>query len=115
MSLDNANPKDAVGAAKPQMGLIPVGAMGAVARVMELGARKYGPYNWRSKAVKKMVYAHAALRHIFSWISGQTHDPESGESHLAHAACCMLIVLDAEACDQAIEDREWINPVKETK
>lgn len=101
------NPKDLVGAKKPQMGLIPVGAMASVARVMELGAKKYGPYNWRSKAIKLMVYAHAALRHLFSWIGGETNDPESGEPHLAHAAACCLIALDARATGNAVDDREW--------
>lgn len=101
------NPKDALGAKKPQMGLIPVGAMASVARVMELGAKKYGAYNWRSKAIRLMVYAHAALRHIFSWIGGETNDPESGEPHLAHAAACCLIALDARATGNAVDDREW--------
>jgi hypothetical protein len=105
---DAANPKDALGASKPSMGLIPVGAMEAVARVMELGAKKYGPYNWRSKAVKKMVYANAALRHLFAWIGGQDKDPESGQSHMAHVAACMLLVLDAETQGKAIDDREWV-------
>lgn len=103
---DEANPKDTLGAAKPQMGLVPL--VEAVARVMELGAKKYGPYNWRSKAVKKMVYVHAALRHLMAWVGGQSKDPESGESHLAHVAACMLIVLDAEAHGKAIDDREWV-------
>lgn len=104
---DEANPKDLLGASKPQMGLIPVAAMESVARVMELGAKKYGPYNWRTKKVKKLVYAHAALRHLFAWIGGQSIDPESGQSHMAHVAACMMIVLDAEATGNAIDDREW--------
>lgn len=103
---DEANPKDTLGASKPQMGLVPL--VEAVARVMELGSKKYGPFNWRSKAVKKMVYVHAALRHLMAWVGGQSKDPESGESHLAHVAACMLIVLDAEAHGKAIDDREWV-------
>lgn len=101
------NPKDRLGAAKPQVGLIPVGAMDSVARVMELGAVKYGPYNWRTKKIKLMVYAHAALRHIFKWIGGESIDKESGQPHLAHAAACMLIALDALATGNAVDDRSW--------
>jgi hypothetical protein len=101
------NPKDLVGAKKPQVGLIPVGAMASVARVMELGAKKYGPYNWRSNTIKLMVYAHAALRHLFAWIGGETTDTESGEPHLAHAAACCLIALDALSTGNAVDDREW--------
>lgn len=105
--MEGINPKDALGAAKPQMGFIPVAAMASVARVMELGARKYGPYNWRSKKIKLMVYAHAALRHLFAWIGGESIDKESGEPHLAHVAACMFIALDAIATGNAVDDREW--------
>ena len=106
--MSDVNPKDAAGAAKPQVGLIPVGALNSVARVMELGAFKYGPYNWRSKKILLMVYAHAALRHIFAWIGGESHDPESGQSHLAHVAACMLIALDAMATGNAVDNRSWL-------
>ena len=102
------NPKDAAGASKPQVGLIPVGAMTSVARVMELGAFKYGPYNWRSNKILLMVYAHAALRHLFAWIGGENNDPESGQSHLAHVAACMLIALDAIVTGNAVDNRVWL-------
>jgi len=108
LTTDIANPKDLAGRSKPQMGLIPVAAMEEIARVMELGAKKYGPYNWRSQPIKNMVYAHAALRHLYAYIGGQTHDPESGRSHLAHVASCAAIVLDAEATGNCIEDRSWL-------
>ena len=100
------NPKDIAGAAKPQFGLVPLTE--AVVRVMELGAAKYGPYNWRANKIHNMVYANAALRHLRAWIDGQTTDPESKQSHLAHAAACMLIVLDAEATGNAVEGRVWL-------
>ncbi|MGD9724364.1 MAG: dATP/dGTP diphosphohydrolase domain-containing protein [Pirellulales bacterium] len=105
---DNTNPKDLAGRAKPQMGYFPVGAMEPLARVMELGAKKYGPYNWRQQPIRNMDYAHAALRHLTAWIGGQSIDPESGISHLAHVASRMAIVLDAESVGTAIEDRSWM-------
>lgn len=108
------NPKDALGAVKPQVGFIPVAAMNTVARVMELGAVKYGPYNWRSNKILLMTYAHAALRHIFAWIGGESNDPESGQPHLAHAAACMLIALDAMATGNAVDNRVWL-PEQVTK
>lgn len=102
------NPKDIAGATKPHVGLIPVAAMDSVARVMELGARKYGPFNWRKNKILLMVYACAALRHIFAWVGGETLDPESKQPHLAHAAACMLIALDAMATGNAVDNREWV-------
>lgn len=107
------NPKDTAGSAKPRMGLVPVAAMEPLARVMELGARKYGPYNWREAPIKNMIYANAALRHLYAWIGGQSVDPESGQSHLAHVASCMMIVLDAEAHGACIEDRNWLEVKKD--
>jgi len=106
--MSSVNPKDIAGASKPQVGLIPVGAMNSVARVMELAATKYGPSNGRSKKIRPMVYAHAALRHIFAWIGGESNDRESGQSHLAHAASCMLIALDAMETSNAVDDRVWL-------
>lgn len=106
--VEQANPKDLAGRSKPSMGFIPVGAMESVARVMELGARKYGPYNWREQPIKKMTYAHAALRHLFAWIGGEDNDPESLQPHLAHVAACMLIVIDAMRSNACIEDRVWL-------
>lgn len=109
-STSETNPKDLIGASKPQLGLIPVGALTSVARVMELGAKKYGPYNWRSKSVRYMVYANAALRHLLAWIGGEDLDPESGEPHWAHMVACGLIVLDAMSVKNGIDDRDWTNP-----
>lgn len=99
------NPKDLLGALKAPLGLVPMTAFVQVAEVMGLGARKYGPYNWRDKAVQSMVYYEAALRHLAAWVDGQSIDPESGQSHLAHVAACMLILLDAEKVDALVDTR----------
>lgn len=102
---EDANPKDIAGRAKPQLHLIPVGAMIPVAKVMELGARKYGPYNWREKPIAYTPYLSAALRHIAAFLNGETTDLESGQSHIAHAAAGLLILQDAIAAGTAKDDR----------
>lgn len=99
------NPKAIHGRAKPSIGLVPAGALIQMAGVMQLGADKYGPFNWRKDPVEAMTYVHASIRHILSWVDGEHTDPESGESHLAHAASCMAILLDAMACGALIDDR----------
>ena len=38
----------------------------------------------------------AALRHLFAWGAGKGKDDETGRSHLAHAAACVLFLLDYE-------------------
>lgn len=102
---DSDNPKTRFGLAKPPIALIPMTALVEEACTFRLGAKKYGPANWREKAVPASVYVNAALRHILSWYDGQDLDPESGASHLAHARACMAILIDAASCDKLIDDR----------
>lgn len=102
---DSDNPKTRYGLAKPPIALIPMTALVEEACTFRLGAQKYGPANWREKAVPASVYVNAAMRHILSWYDGQDLDPESGASHLAHARACMAILIDAASCDKLIDDR----------
>lgn len=101
----SANPKARHGAAKPNLAMIPAGAQLQIAPVFSLGAAKYGPYNWRKDAVEAETYVAAAQRHLFSWFDGEDVDPESEQLHLAHAAACLMILLDAAACGKLIDNR----------
>lgn len=47
----------------------------------------------------------ACLRHLFSWAKREEADPESGLSHLAHAACCVLFLIDYERRGAGQDDR----------
>ena len=102
---DEENPKDRVGAGKPPLHLIPPAAEILEAVVMGLGAKKYGPFNWRSSKVRATVYIAAAKRHLAQWLDGQNDDPESGVSHLAHARACLGVLLDAIATGNVVDDR----------
>ena len=75
---------------KPDLTLIPVGALWEVAQVFGHGAQKYGRDNWL-KGCDWSRYAAAALRHITQWATGEDKD-ESGYSHLAHAIASLLIL-----------------------
>lgn len=99
------NPKTTHGALKIDLSLVPPSAIIAEARVMALGAKKYGPYNWREKTVSSRVYTAAAMRHILTWQDGEDTDPESGESHLAHARACLGILLDAKSIGKLNDNR----------
>lgn len=102
---DSTNPKDLIGLKKPPLRFVPAAALLYVSRVMALGAAKYGPYNWRTKAVRRTVYLEAAMRHLLQALDGEDVDPESGMPHEAHAAACMAILLDAKAHGNLIDDR----------
>ena len=99
------NPKDRAGQHKPQLHLVPPSALIHMARVFELGASKYGPYNWRDNAVRFTVYISAAMRHLGAMLDGETIDAESGEPHAAHVADCMAILMDAADTGNLVDDR----------
>lgn len=107
---DTTNPKDLQGEKKPAIHLVPPVAVTHMAKVMELGARKYGPYNWREKAVRSTVYVSAAMRHLAQYLDGEDLDPESGQPHVAHVAACMAILLDAIGLGNLIDDRPLPGP-----
>jgi hypothetical protein len=101
------NPKDVLGMKKPPMTLIPTASLVYLSRVMELGAKKYTPFNWRNPAtpVKLTVYLSAAWRHLLQILDGEDNDSESNQPHAAHAMACFAIILDAHACGTLVDDR----------
>jgi hypothetical protein len=99
------NPKDLVGDTKPQLHLVPPTALVRCAKVFELGAKKYGPYNWRGNAVRRTVYLSAAMRHLAEDLDGEDVDSESLQSHVAHAMACCAIIIDSEETGNQIDDR----------
>lgn len=99
------NPKDLIGIKKPPLALVPPAGIIHTAMAMKDGAQKYGPYNWRQNDVQAMVYIHAALRHIYSWMDGEEVAEDSGVHHLGHAAACCAILLDAQSGDNLVDDR----------
>jgi hypothetical protein len=100
-----ANPKDKLGEKKPSLALVPSSLLVPLSEVMKLGAKKYGAWNWRKTNPRMMAYLNAILRHIHATLDGVDLDTESGQSHLAHAAACILIILDAEKYKTLIDDR----------
>ena len=79
-------------AEKPRWSLMP-SSIRFVIRVLEHGARKYSVDNWQAVENPRRRYFDALQRHAWAWFEGETHDPESGEHHLAHAVCCALFLI----------------------
>jgi hypothetical protein len=102
---DTTNPKDLLGVKKPQLHLVPRSLIIRVAQAMADGARKYGPFNWRTKGVRASIYVDAAERHLGQWFDGEECAKDSGVPHLAHAAACIGILIDAEATGNLVDDR----------
>lgn len=72
-------------------------ALGAVAEVGSMGARKYSRGGWVQVPNGVERYTDAALRHLLKHGQGETNDPESGLPHLAHCAWNILAVLELQA------------------
>jgi hypothetical protein len=107
---DEANPKDVLGVQKSALRLVPPALAIEVAPVMQLGAKKYGPYNWREKPVRLAIYLEAMLRHVYAVMDGEWLDPESGRPHVAHVAASAGIVLDADAIGNLIWEEQEEGP-----
>lgn len=89
---------------KPRMDLIAPEMMVALGSVLEYGARKYSARNWEQGMDWGRVFA-AMMRHMWAWWRGEASDPETGMSHLWHAACCVMFLVAYEAREIGTDDR----------
>lgn len=97
---------------KLPLNLLSTEAMNQTAAVLKFGAQKYAEHNWRGGFKWSRPLA-AAMRHLTAFNDGENTDPESGLSHLAHAACCIMFLLEFEKTHPELDDR--YKPVQKTK
>lgn len=89
---------------KPRYDLLPPEGAEAVAAILEFGARKYAARNWEQGMDWSRPFS-ACMRHLWKWWSGQKVDPDSGRSHLDHAACNIFFLIAYEARGKGTDDR----------
>lgn len=89
---------------KPRMSLIPGCAIEAEARVLTIGAGRYGVHNWR-RGFHWSRLIDAAMRHLVAFADGEDHDPCTGESHIAHLRCCTGFLLEHIEYGLGVDDR----------
>lgn len=89
---------------KVDMDLLSPYAMEKIAQVMTYGKQKYGRDNWRGGIVYSRLLA-AVMRHINAYRKGETLDPETGLSHLSHASCGLMMLLEFEETRPELDDR----------
>ena len=95
---------------KPPLANLPWKALRKVSKVQAYGHKKYGDFYNYKKGMEVTRQLGCAVRHIADYLDGIDLDKESGESHLAHAACRILFALENEADGKLIDDR--FNPDK---
>jgi hypothetical protein len=92
---------------KPQLGLIPSEALVEIAKVLGFGAAKYGVNNWRKDGGNSpWIRTYSSIqRHLTAWHTGEDNDPESGMSHLTHAATQLIILMVHQMEHPECDDR----------
>lgn len=89
---------------KDRFHLLPFDLMAGEQRVWEFGAHKYAPMNWR-KGMPMSQPFNALIRHVTMYMAGEDNDPESGESHLDHAVCCLRMMQNTAKYHPQLDDR----------
>lgn len=89
---------------KPPLHLLPFDSLEAIAKVLAVGAEKYGDRNWERGMHWHRCF-RAATGHLWDWWMKRGPDPETGLSHLAHAGCCILFLIAYEIRKVGIDNR----------
>lgn len=93
---------DRLNSGKPQWHLIDFKALEPMVRVMEYGANKYSPDNWK-KGQNCTTLLDCLLRHTFALAGGEETDPESKVHHIGH------ILTNAMMLSYMIQNRPDLN------
>jgi hypothetical protein len=86
--------------------LLPPGPIRALVSILTGGATKYGDRNWEKGMAWSRCYA-STMRHMMAWYAGEDKDKESGESHLAHAMCNLVFLMEYERTHPEKDDRAY--------
>lgn len=89
---------------KLRLELIPPELIEGVGSILTFGATRYGDRNWEQGMAWSRVYG-ALQRHLLAWQKGEPADPDTGKSHLWHAACCVAFLMAYEARGIGTDDR----------
>lgn len=76
--------------------LLPMESVEEIIKVLEYGAEKYSPENWKKLPDFRRRYINAAMRHLVAYVKGERIDEETGLSHIAHLGCNVLFLLWGE-------------------
>lgn len=71
---------------KPKWSLVHYESLVPMIRVLEFGANKYSPENWKKGLDPKEVL-ESMQRHLAALMDGEEVDSESGIEHMGHIQC----------------------------
>jgi hypothetical protein len=77
--------------------LLPPWPIEQIVAVLAFGAEKYAEHNWISGGGLNLSRLVAATeRHLAAWKQGEETDSDSGLSHLAHALCNLVFLMETQ-------------------
>ena len=76
---------------KPQWRLLPQSSLVPMIRVLEFGAKKYSPDNWK-KGLSTVACMESMKRHWDKLMEGEALDEESGIHHIGHIMCNAMFI-----------------------
>lgn len=71
---------------KRKWSLVHFKSLEPMVEVLEFGAKKYSPDNWKKGFPKKEVL-ESMQRHLAALLDGEENDSESGLPHMGHIQC----------------------------
>lgn len=71
---------------RPKWSLVHYKSLEPMVRVLEMGAKKYSPDNWKI-GLNRSEILESMMRHLTALMDGELLDKESGISHMAHIQC----------------------------
>lgn len=74
---------------KPQWHLVHLQSLEPMIRVLEFGAKKYAPDNWKKPMDKKQIL-NSMMRHLAKLMDWEELDQESNLEHIGHIMCNAL-------------------------
>jgi len=89
---------------KPPLSLVSREAIEQLAKVLAFGKSKYSAWNW-AKGLEYSRVIDAAMRHLYAFADGENLDKESQLSHVAHAMCCCMFLLEYLKEHPELDDR----------
>lgn len=92
---------------KLQWHLMPEDALEEIVKVLMIGAKKYGDFNWLDNAnqVQLTRYLNAMERHLKSLKRGRDRDAETNLLEAAHVATNALFVITMQLRNLGIDNR----------
>lgn len=96
--------------------LYPIRALTETNKVFTFGGIKYSIGNWHSgEGFDWQRLYDSTFGHILSSMLGEDIDAESGRYHLAHAQCCLAMLLEHQLTGHGHDTRSKTNYIPKTK